>query len=145
MLDTVDPFLALYAFEKSKDPDKRLVWVQYQADVIRDVDRILELAHGTRETVKSQQDWEVVEALFRFFVVRWPKEFADFKASVDLIRHTRNPGGKSLSREIMYVGAMPPRLERMIRVIFPHQKFDKTFIYKLVKKFKLLKVYNENN
>jgi hypothetical protein len=145
MLDTIDPYLSFYTYEKSKNPDKRMVWLQFRADVIKDIDRLLELAHGKREDVKTANDWEVLDELFKFFVNRWPKEFVSFKESVELIRRTRNPGGKSNSKEIMYLGALPSRLERLIKTMFPNQKFDKPFMYKLVKRYKLLKVYKENN
>jgi hypothetical protein len=44
-----------------------------------------------------------------------------------------------------YVGALPNRLERLIKVIFPYQHWNKEFVNKLVKRFKIFKVGGENN
>lgn len=140
-----DQHLASYIYQKSVDPDSRIVVRSYRRNVVEAIDAIVELAHGERDVVKSQSDWTVFEELLRFFASEWPNEFQQFKESIDLIRSTRNSGGYSQSKEIKYVGAFPPRFERMIRVIFPAQQFDKKFVNTIVRKFPLFKVGGEGN
>jgi hypothetical protein len=140
-----DTYVPFYVLEKEQKPDKKLWWLQFYKSDVDTVDKILELAHGNRDVVQSDTDWRVVEELLKFFAYRWPEEFADFKTAVDTIRHTRNPGAYSRSKEIMQVGALPPRFERLIKAIFTHQQFNKKFVYQLVRRFKIFKVYKESN
>lgn len=145
MIDTVDKYIPLYAYEKTIHPEKEFVWRQFRKKDITDVDKIVEISRGNRETIKKESDWVVVEHLLRFFYERWPEEFKEFKTTIPDIRKTRNNKGYSKSKEIMYVGALPQRFMRLIKVVFPYQQFDKKFIYKLVKRFPLFKVAGEGN
>jgi hypothetical protein len=143
MIQKVDPYLSQYVWEKSVNPDAPIVWRQYQREVVEDVDRLVELAHdktGHRENVASQKDWEVVEELINFFAKKWPKEYWEFRKSIPDIRSSRRDGGYSEHKLMMYVAALPPRLERLIKAIFPAQQFNKQFTWKLIRKFPLLKV-----
>jgi hypothetical protein len=142
---TTDKYVPLYVYEKQTNPSRSLVWRAYSKNVVDDVDRILDIAHGVREEVKTLNDWDIVIELLKFFARRWPGEFSEFKGQIDLIRKTRKSGAKSQSKEIMYVGALPFRFERLIKTIFPCQQFNKEFVYKLVKKISLFKVYKEGN
>lgn len=113
----------------------------YKRDVVETVDSIVELAHGQRDFIKSENDWKVVEELLKFWAKKWPHEYIEFKQSVADIRETRADGGYSKSKEIKYVGALPSqRFMKMIKAIFPAQQWDKTFTQKFVNKFPLFKV-----
>jgi len=135
-----DQFLAHYIYEKQTNPDARIVMRSYQKRVVSTIDHIVELSHGDRDVVSTENDWGIVEELLKFFANQWPHEFNEFKASIPDIRSTRNDGGYSKSKEIKYVMAVPPRLERMIRVIFPMQQWDKKFVNKFVKRLPMFKV-----
>ena len=138
-LVTVDPYAPLYAHEKMVNPDKRIVLRSYKRSVAEGVDRLVELGRG-RQSISTDSDWRVLEEVIRFFISEWPDEWSDFEKTIPTIRSTRNDGGLSKTKEIKYVGALPPRLERLIKVIFPNQSWDKKFLYSLVKRFKIFKV-----
>ena len=135
-----DQHLATYVYEKQTNPRARLVWRSYQRKIVDAIDRIVELAHGERDCVKSDNDWRIVESLLKFFADEWPDEFNDLKSSIPDIRSSRRDGGYSESKEIKYVGAIPPRFMKMVKAIFPAQQWDKKFVNKFVKKFPLFKV-----
>jgi hypothetical protein len=144
-IQRVDPHLPNYVYEKSVHPDAPIVWRQYEKTVVEDVDKIVELSHGNREVVKTSKDWEILEELLKFYIKRWPQEFAEFKETIPNIRHSRRDGGYSKSKETMYVGAIPPRFMKLIKVIFPQQQFDKKFVWKMVTKIPLFRVGGVNN
>lgn len=138
-----DPYLSSYVYEKQEHPDSVIVWRQYRKRVVDAVDRIVEMAHGQRENVSNEKDWKIVEELFTFFANEWPNEYIEFKKTIPDIRGTRNPGGYSESKEIRYIGAVPPRFMRLVKAIFPSQEWDKRFTNKFVKRMKLFTVGNE--
>jgi hypothetical protein len=138
-LVTVDPFTPLYTYEKMKDPSKHLVIRAFKKSLVMGVDRLVELARG-RDSISTDSDWMVLERVVEFYANEWPEEWAEFVKTIPDIRATRNEKGLSVSKEIKYVGAIPPRLERLIKVVFPHQVWDKKFLYSLVRRFKIFKV-----
>lgn len=136
-----DQHLATYVTEKMLNPDSQFVVRAFQREVVDAVDAIVELAHGEREFVTTENDWKVFEELLKFWAKKWPDEYMEFKSVVSDIRATRNSGGYSQSKEIKYVGALPSqRFMKMVKVIFPAQQWDKKFTNKFVKKFPLFKV-----
>lgn len=127
------------------NPDAPLYYRAFKRGDVEAVDRLVELSHGHRDVVKTDEDWRVLEELIKFYVYRWPDEWKQFKATVPEIRETRRAGGYSQSKEIKYMGALPPRLERLIKRIFPMQQYDKKFTTKLFNKFTVFKVGGEGN
>lgn len=134
-----DQHLASYIHLKQVNPDAKIVWRKYQKRLVDTIDRIVELAHGQRDEIKSEKDWKIVEELFSFFAKEWPNEYADFRNAIPKIREAKGTG-YSKSREILHVGSIPPRFARMIRAIFPAQEWNKKFVSKFVKRFPLFKV-----
>lgn len=144
-IQTVDPYLAHYVYEKTVNPNTPIVWKQYEKRLVDRTDRIIELSKGERDTVKSEGDWMIVGELLKFWAEEYPLEYYEFRKTIPEIRNSRNSGGYSQSREIKYLGALPSRFMKMIKVIFPFQQFDKSFMYKFIRKFPLFKVGGENN
>jgi hypothetical protein len=144
-IQTQDPLLSAYVYEKMTDPNANIVWKQYEKRLVDRTNRIIELAHGERDVVKSQSDWDVVNELIKFWYEEYPQEYDEFKSSIVATRRSRNDGGYSSSRETKYVGALPPRFMKMIKVIFPFQQFDKSFVNKLIKRFPMFKVGGVDN
>ncbi len=140
-----DQHLATYIYEKTVNPEANLVWKTYQKRLVDKVDRIVELAHGQRDLVKNEEDWKIVEVLVDFFANEWPNEFNEFKKSIPDIRHSRRLNGYSKDKEIKYVGAIPVKLMRIVKAIFPDQEWDKEFLYKFIKRFPLFKIGGEQN
>lgn len=144
-IQTLDPYLGVYVYEKNTNPKAPLVWKRFKKKHVDSVDRLVELTRGNRETVTSLKDWEIVGEILKFFAEEWPDEFVSFKSSIPEIRSSRRSDGYSESREIRYLAALPPRFERMIKWAFPLQQFDKKFTNKLIKKFPVFKVAGVNN
>ena len=129
--------------EKQMDPDAIIVARQFEKRIVDRVDQIVHMARGERDEVKTESDWLVVDELMRFFVQEWPHEFVQFRDSIKDVRASRNSGGYSKSKEIKYTAAIPPRMERLLKVVFTHQTWDKKFIYNLIRRYPLLKVGGE--
>ncbi len=140
MIQKPDQHLASYIYQKQTDPDSKILLRVYQKHIVDAIDRIVEMAHGQRESVTSENDWKVVEELLRFFARQWPNEFNNFKNAIPDIRSSRREKGYSESKEIMYIGSIPPRFMKLVKAIFPTQQWDKKFINKLVKRFPLFKI-----
>jgi hypothetical protein len=138
-----DKYVGFYKAHKAMNPSQKLYWAAFKKNDVDTIDHLVEISKGKRETIKSQKDWEIVSELLDFFAQRWPEEFKDFKQAIPDIRKSRRAGGYSKSKEIKYVGAFPPRFERLLRVIFPLQQFNKDFVNKLVKRIPLFKVGGE--
>ena len=109
------------------------------------VDYLTKLGRG-RTSVKTSDDWYVIGKIFEFWTRKWPHEWREFGKTIKDIRATRrSKTGKSASGEIKYVGALPPRFMRLIKIMFPYQQFNKEFVYKLVKNIKIVKVGERND
>lgn len=139
-MDTIDPYESVALYEKMQNPNKRIVMRQFKRADVQAVDKLIELAQGNRDVVVTDSDWRLVEIIFQFFMERWPAEFQAFYESIPDIRGTRRSGGYSKTKELKYVGALPERFMRLVKVIFPYQQYDKKFVNKLVKRIPLLKV-----
>jgi hypothetical protein len=111
----------------------------FRKEDVEAVDLIIKRARG-RQVVKTDDDWSVVEMIVSFYFARWPKEAEEIKESVKQIRETRKNDGDSKTKELRYVAALPPKLERMIKICFPFQQYDKAFMNKFVKKVPLFRV-----
>ena len=126
-------------------PEEKLVLRAFKKNVVDVVDHIVELSQGERHYVKTLDDWRVVEEVCNFFANQWPHEFKDFKEAIPQIRHSKRSGARSQSGDMVHLASVPPRLMRLIKVIFPEQQWDKQFITKLVRNFPLMKVAGEQN
>ncbi len=147
MTDTIeqlDPFMPLYVQKKMEDPNNRFVLRQFRSDDVMFFDKMIQLTQGKTKVVTTQ-DWDNLREVVTYFAKRWPEEFSEFRKTMEDIRHSRNTGGYSKSREIKYVGALPPRLERIIKKLYIEQEMDKKFMNLLVKKMPVFKVGGENN
>ncbi len=140
-----DPYLPVYELEKQKDPTRNFVYRQFRDDDVKFVDMLVEQSLACNKKVVNDKDWDLVKSAFTHFANRWPEEFKEFKESVDLIRRTRNAKGYSKTKEIQYVGALPMRFERILKICFPENELNKEFLWKLVKKMPIFKVANEKN
>lgn len=122
--------------------DPEIEYRPYPRWVLSLVDSLIKVGRGRGgETVRTENDWKLVEDIFSFWVKQYPKESKEFFDTVPQIRNTRTRAdGLSDSKEIKYVGTLPPRLMHFIKIFFPYQQYDKDFVYKLVKRFAILKV-----
>ena len=139
-----DQFQSLYDLKKTQDPDFVYNMVPFKKSDVDAVDKLVSMSRG-RSTVSTDRDWTLLSDVITFFSNRWPREWKQFVDVIPDIRHSRGRGGYSESRETKYVGALPPRLMKMIKIIFPQQQFDKEFVNLLVKRYKIFKVGGELN
>lgn len=139
MIHKLDQYIDLYRVEKMMNPTAVIVAKQFQKRIVSAVDRIVELSHGERDFIKSDSDWKVVGEIIKFFANEWPNEWIEFKNAMGDIKQIKGEG-MSRSRGIMHVGSIPPRLMKMIKIIFPAQQWDKKFTSKFVRRFPLFKV-----
>lgn len=146
-IEQLDPFMGLYVHEKVKNPEAKFALRAFREGDVKFVDNLIKLHKdlACNDTVKMDKDWQLIKDAFGYFAKRWPEEFVEFKQSINLIRQTRNNKAKSMSGEIMYVGALPLRFERIIKIMFPAQQVDKKFIWKLVQKMPVFKVTGIQN
>ena len=144
-IQTVDPFISIYAYEKQTKPEKTLVWRQFKEKDVKDVDRLVELSHGNRDVIKTQKDWEIFGDLVTFYAERWPQEFNEFRQTIKDVRSSRKKDAYSESKEILYVGSLPLRFMRIVKAIFPMQEFNKKFIWNMIKRFPIFKITKEGN
>ena len=141
-LVTVSPFDSIYALAQDQGYD-----VEYKKFKKSDVQRVegLALDIGKREEVKTERDWEAVDKIIKFYWATWPEDAQEFYNIVPDIRGTRASGGYSKSRETKYLGALPLRLLKCIKIFFPKQQWDKNFSNKFVKRFKIFGVGGYTN
>lgn len=146
-LEQLDPFMPIYVHEKMNDPNARFVMRQIREDFVKYVDHLLleRKRLACNEEVRQDKDWELLKYAFTTFAKNWPMEYSEFKDQIATIRHTRRDKAYSQSKEMQYVGALPFRFERIIKVLFPMQNVDKKFIWELVRRMKVFKVTGEGN
>ena len=140
-----DPYMEFYAAYKATHPEEKLMLRAFRKRDVADVDELIRISKGHREEVKTESDWNVVANLVVFYIQRWPEDWMQFRSTMPDIRETRRNGGYSASREIKYVGALPLRLERLIKAIFPMNQVDKKFIYSFIRRFKAFQVGGAGN
>ncbi len=143
MLNTVDPYLELYAHEKQKNPSQRIVLRAYERKYIEGIDW-LERVVGKRDKVVTSNDWMALSKILEFWTRLWPHEWQEYVQSMQEIRSTR-ARKDGYSREkgttgTRYLGALPPRLMRLIKVYFPYQQWDREFVDKFTNNIKISKV-----
>lgn len=142
---TEDPYESLYAFERMLNPEQQFQRRLFRKRDVQDVDKLIEISKGNRDEVKTDDDWNVVANIIVFYIQRWPNEWTEFRSTMPDIRQTRGRGGYSGSKEIKYVAAIPLRLERLIKSIFPHNQFNKKFSYEFIRRFKAFQVGGVQN
>lgn len=126
--------------KKTNGVDLTEEYIPMRKQDIQAIDYLIKISKG-KEKVRSDKDWVILSKVFEWWTRRWPEEWQDFAETIELIKETRlNKSGMSGSGEIKYVGALPPRFERILKTIFPLQEFDKKFVNKLAKKIKITQV-----
>lgn len=144
-LDQADPYFEFYAAHKETHPESKIMLRAFKKKDVEDVDELLKISRGFRDEVKTESDWNVVAQLVIFYIKRWPEDWMQFRDTMPDIRQSRRNGGYSASREIKYVGALPLRLERLIKAIFPHNQVNKKFLYQFIRRFKIFQVGGVQN
>lgn len=135
-IQTIDPYEDLY------DPSG-VIHKVYPRKMVEAVDYLLKIS-GPRNDVVTANDWMVVGKIIEFWCRTFPGEWNSFQGTIKDIRGTRarkdgysKDKGRAGTR---YLAAIPPRLMKMIKIIFPQQQWDREFTDKFVKNFKFSQV-----
>lgn len=108
--------------------------------IVQIVDDIISRTKG-KQVVETDKDWETVSRMIDMCFKFYPLEIQDFKKQMkDWREVTAANKGYSKSKEIKNTGMFPLRLQKMIRIGFPLQSFDKRFTNKLMLKYPLFKI-----
>jgi hypothetical protein len=140
-----DEFMSVYAVEKALNPEHTMMLRAFRQRDVEDVDALVKLSRGNREDIRVESDWAVLNELMVFYIRRWPDEWMEFRNTMPGIRQTRRAKGYSQSKEIKYIAAMPSRLMKLIKVIFPYQQFNKKFMYEFMRRTKAFQVGGVSN
>ena len=127
--------MEFYAAHKQMNPGSKIMLRAFKQRDVEDVDELVRISRGNRDIVESESDWEVVENLIRFYVKRWPYDWAEFLKNLPDIRQSRRPGGRSKTGGMVYLMALPLRLERLIKAIFPLNQVNRKFSHEFIRRF----------
>lgn len=138
MIDLIDPYESLYkitgeSYEMRAVRKRDLMAVDYLIKVV-----------GLREDVKTIDDWGALAKCFEFYTRQWPQDWSEFAQYIKDVRETR-ARKDGYSREkgeegVRYVGAIPHRLMKVIKIIFPKQQWDREFTEKFINNIKIFRV-----
>jgi len=97
--------------------------------------------YGRRSKIETEKDWKVIEGLIDLFIARFRFEADEFLTTVKQIRNFKEgTKGYSKNREILHLASLPTRLQKLIKICFPMQQFDKKFMYKFIKRMPVFRV-----
>lgn len=93
--------------------------------------------------VETNADWLVLVDVYKVWKKSYPDLYYDFIAGVSKLRniYKENKGmAKEGSAFIQHRLEMPETLHRMLEVMFPHIKYDRKFIDRLIKELPEFKI-----
>jgi hypothetical protein len=134
---TQDPINDLYAINGYEELRP------YRKSDVEAANYLVRISRG-RQEVKTASDWGVLAKVLEFWCRRWPEEWQEFSTTVQDIRRTR-ARKDGYSREkgkegVRYLGALPLRLMKLIKVVFPLQQWDRKFVEKFINNIKITRV-----
>lgn len=133
---TVDPYEFVY------EP-KTVRYKRYPKHVVEGVDYLVRLSRGRTDVVTSD-DWVLVAKIVEFWSRMYPQEWSDYIASMNMIKGTRarkDGYSREKGREgVRYLAAVPERLMRLIKVVFPQQQWNREFTEKFTGNIKVSRV-----
>jgi hypothetical protein len=134
-----------YIMDKPLDLRSGLYQVPFPKSVVEWVDKMIEFKskNHCHDMVLDEQDWDLIEFLYKGWEVIYPIEAREFFDSMDYIRaHTVNHGVSKDRGEatIQHQLEIPENFYKMFRVMFPYQNWDKKFVTKFINRFKQFKV-----
>jgi len=113
------------------------------------IDSLIELAkkNKSKDTVKTEKDWQTIEFIYKVFSVIFPLSDLALKKSIKEFRASENPHGIGRGAGealIQHQLEIPQPLYTMINTIFANQKWDKKFVKGIAKVLPQLKPINDN-
>lgn len=126
--------------KKRFDPMEGIKQVPYDASIVLFIDKLIEVRNkngSTEGTISTEKDWETMQFLLRGWKILYPEEAYSFNNHMKILRRdTKNNGlvkeGNALIQHQMEI---PETLYKMIKALFPVQKWDKKFVTAFTKRF----------
>jgi len=114
--------------------------VPYERSLVQIVDFLVKKAKPCGKKVVKEYDWTVVKLVIETWQAFYPKESTYFYKSMK--KWWENSKRLGVSKEkggamIQHKLEIPQKLYELILAIFPEQKWDKKFVNKFAKRFKL--------
>lgn len=139
MIDVIDPFQSFYDIYGVNE-----VKVFKKQDV-EAADYLVKIARKRKhDYVGTFEDWGVLAKVFEFYTRRWPADWAEFSKTIVDIRGTRarkDGFSREKGREgTRYLAAVPLRLMKIIKIVFPEQQWDREFTNKFIENIKIARV-----
>jgi hypothetical protein len=121
-------------------------YVPYESAIAEAVDAIAELCkkRGYPKTVRTEEDWQIIEFIAKIFSTLYPQEFADFK-SKQLWNKNNQKNVHASNREqggaqVRHLIEIPMTFYRLINAAFPQQKVqDKKFALEMGRRLPLMR------
>ena len=129
--------------------DKVDLGVQYEPfrqEIVNAVDTIVLAAkkNGSYSgTVQTEADWKTMSTIVKVWSILFPDDYKSFIKNLAKVksslknRHASNKEGEAV---IQHQLSIPELLYILIRSVFPHLKWDKKFVAKFAKRYKMFKV-----
>jgi len=130
------------------EPRKYLITTKWTNDLANEVVRVARGRGGPDARVETEEDWVVVGRLLDLCAKYFPKEVREvLRLNKAIALHQKNKFGlledpqtkKGGMAQIRQTGQWPFEFEVLMRVVWPNQKFNRTFNRKLMERFTALK------
>ena len=114
--------------------------VPYEGFLVQTIDALVKLAKPCGKIIKTEYDWTVLEQTIRVWQTLYPQESEMFYksmkkwwANTKRLGVSKEKGGAMVQHKL----EVPQKLYQMIEAIFPNQKWDKKFVEKFAKRFRI--------
>lgn len=90
--------------------------------------------------IETSKDWEVADALIKFWKKEQPEEYAFFKRTVAQYRKAYDHNQHGVKEEkggasIQHLLEVPERLHKIFMSVYPMQRWDRKFIRQFIDRF----------
>jgi hypothetical protein len=129
--------------KKKFNPQEGIEQVPYERQMVEFIDNLILFArkNGSSNQVKTSMDWKTLDFLYKGWAALYPKSASDFEIHMKEIQSVskhgiaRDKGGAMIQHQL----EIPSPLYRMMRVIFPDQKWDRPFVRKFSQHFPMMR------
>lgn len=89
--------------------------------------------------VETENDWNVVVALWEAYVICYPAEFQIFYDDIHTVRDlNKETRGFTKNKEMMAQMKIPEKFDQMLKLYYPLQIYDKAFSRRLKREIPIL-------
>lgn len=89
--------------------------------------------------VETENDWNVVVALWEAYIICYPAEFQIFYDDIHKVRNMHeSTRGFTKDKEMMAQMKIPEKFDKMLKLYYPLQVYDKSFSRRLMREIPIL-------